>query len=228
MAKKTTKKKTLTAADFQKAYLDFVRTNGKRPGSARGLCDAAELDLDVFYEHFKNLVALEKNLWLAWYDETIDVLAGSPEYAQYSAQERLFAFLYTWLETLEPHIDYIKLAPRFLNIFQPTELILMDFKRGYLAYTTDLSEIAKETGELIDRLVIERVFPDVFWLQLIFVLNYWMKDESEDKAKTDEAIERSVSLAFEWMGRNQLDSVFEFGKFLLEKKDGRTEEDTNG
>lgn len=213
--------------DIQQAYLEFVNNRGKRPGSARELCEETQIDLELFNQHFKNLIAVEKSLWLSWYNETLEVLESSEEYAQYSAQERLFAFLYTWLETLEPHIEYIKLAPRYFNIFRPDELVLLDFKKAYMAYTADLTELAKANGELLNRPVIERTYPDAFWTQLIFTLNYWVKDESEDKAKTDEAIERSVSLAFEWMGRNPLDSILEFGKFLIEKKDGRTEEDTN-
>lgn len=213
--------------DIQQAYLEFVNNKGKRPGSSRELCGETEIDLELFYQHFKNLVAVEKSLWVRWYDETLEVLESSAEYAQYSAQERLFAFLYTWLETLEPHTNYIKLAPRYFKTYWPDEWILNDFKKAYLAYTSDLAELAKANEELLNRPVIEKIYLDAFWTQLIFTLNYWVKDESEDKANTDEAIERSVSLAFEWMGRNPLDSVFEFGKFLMKKKDGRTEEDTD-
>lgn len=231
MAKKTTqankKEATKGPKDIQVAYLDFVTQSSRRPNSARELCEETELDLEFFNQHFKNLVAVEKSLWLNWFEETLEVLESSEEYAQYSAQERLFAFLYTWLETMEPHVEYIKLAPRYFNVFRPDELVLSSFKKSYLAYTADLAELAKATGELLNRPVVEKIYPETFWLQLVFTLNYWLKDDSEDKAKTDEAIERSVSLAFEWMGRNPLDSIFEFGKFLLEKKDGRTKEDTD-
>lgn len=232
MAKKKTSKKEEQEADgssvLQQAYLNYIEKYNKRPASGRELCEEAELSLELFNEHYKNLAALEKAMWLRWFNETITVLQSSEEYTEYLAQEKLFAFLYTWLETIEPHLNYIKLAPRFFNIFRPDELVLYDFKQAYLAYTAQLAEQAKENGELKSRPVIESFYNDAFWTQLIFTLNYWMKDESEDKVKTDEAIERSVSLAFEWMGRNPIDSILEFGKFLFEKKNGRTEEDTNG
>jgi hypothetical protein len=53
-----------------------------------------------------------------------------------------------------------------------------------------------------------------------FVLMFWVKDESAEFEKTDEAIEKSVNLAFDLMGKGVVDNVFEFGKFLFQQAKG--------
>ena len=55
---------------------------------------------------------------------------------------------------------------------------------------------------------------------LHFVLMFWIKDESAEFEKTDEAIEKSVNLAFDLMGKGVVDNVFEFGKFLYQQAKG--------
>ncbi|MFN9518224.1 MAG: TetR/AcrR family transcriptional regulator, partial [Bacteroidota bacterium] len=56
------------------------------------------------------------------------------------------------------------------------------------------------------------------WANLLFVMGFWLKDSSNAFEKTDEAIERSVNLAFDLMGRSPLDSMIEFGKFLFQNR----------
>jgi hypothetical protein len=53
---------------------------------------------------------------------------------------------------------------------------------------------------------------------LLFVTDFWLKDKSPGFEKTDEAIERSLNLAFDLMGKSPLDSMLEFGKFLFQNK----------
>jgi hypothetical protein len=45
-----------------------------------------------------------------------------------------------------------------------------------------------------------------------------MKDHSKAFEKTDEAIERSINLSFDMLGKSPLDSALEFGKFLFQNR----------
>ncbi len=55
------------------------------------------------------------------------------------------------------------------------------------------------------------------WLQTLFVLNYWVNDNSENFEMTDAAIEKAVNLSFKLFGDTVLDNVIDFGKFMMQK-----------
>jgi hypothetical protein len=55
-------------------------------------------------------------------------------------------------------------------------------------------------------------------LNFLFVLTFWLNDNSKGFEKTDESIERSVNLAFDLMGKSALDAALDFGKFLFQNR----------
>ncbi len=57
-----------------------------------------------------------------------------------------------------------------------------------------------------------------FWVQALFVLKYWIEDSSINFEMTDAAIEKAVNLSFQLMHSNTLDSLLDFGKFILTRK----------
>jgi hypothetical protein len=51
---------------------------------------------------------------------------------------------------------------------------------------------------------------------LAFVIHFWLKDDSADFERTDACIEKSVQLTMDFVGRNAVDKLFDFGKFLFQ------------
>ena len=49
---------------------------------------------------------------------------------------------------------------------------------------------------------------------MIFVLNFWINDNSGRFEKTDEAIEKGINVTFDLFQRSPIDNLFEYGKFL--------------
>ena len=64
----------------------------------------------------------------------------------------------------------------------------------------------------------ETVFSEGAWIQLLFLLKFWMEDSSAGFEKTDMAIEKSVRTVFDLFDTNSFDSVIDFGKFLWKEK----------
>jgi hypothetical protein len=60
----------------------------------------------------------------------------------------------------------------------------------------------------------EALFSEGAWVQLLFLLKFWMEDKSPGFEKTDMAIEKSVQTVFELFDNTPLDSIIDFGKFL--------------
>ena len=64
----------------------------------------------------------------------------------------------------------------------------------------------------------EAVFSEGAWIQLVFLLKFWIDDHSTGFEKTDIAIEKSVRTVFDLFDNTPFDSVIDFGKFLWKEK----------
>ena len=64
----------------------------------------------------------------------------------------------------------------------------------------------------------ETIYSEGAWVQMLFLLKFWMDDDSAGFEKTDMAIEKSVNTIFDVFDNTPLDAVFDFGKFLVERE----------
>jgi len=66
--------------------------------------------------------------------------------------------------------------------------------------------------------ILRQFFSEGAWIQLAFLLKFWMEDTSTGFEKTDMAIEKSVRTVFDLFDSTPFDSVIDFGKFLWKEK----------
>lgn len=204
-------------SEWLKAFTDYVQREGRRPRSLTEFCEVQKLAAENMRIYFSTLASLEKAVWLQWFEETLAVLANSGEYKNYSARERLLSFYYTWMDTVKPFRKYMQSAPALPELFSGVDWFLADVQRAFLKYAKELVQLAAGNEEIMKRPLVQNYYDRALWQQFLFIMNYWLKDKSEEQTKTDEAIERSVNLFFELAGRNQMDSIIDFGKFLFKK-----------
>ena len=137
---------------------------------------------------------------------------------EYSVREKLLAFFYTWIEVLKTQRSFIlETTPKVQKPdLKPANLSYV--RDAFKEFITELMLEAKETEEVKTRPYISDKYEDAIWVQFLFVLNFWIKDDSRGFEKTDAAIEKSVNLAFDLMGRGPLDTMLDFGKFLFQNR----------
>ena len=63
-----------------------------------------------------------------------------------------------------------------------------------------------------------KIFSEAAWIQLGFLIKFWIEDTSTDFEKTDQAIEKSVQTAFDVFDNTPLSALLDFGKFLWKEK----------
>lgn len=90
------------------------------------------------------------------------------------------------------------------------------FKASFEEWISGVLNEGKNTGEVAKRPFIDERYQGLFWLHLMFILQFWIKDESSNFDNTDAAIEKSVNLAFDLIGKGVLDNALDFGKFLYQ------------
>ena len=77
--------------------------------------------------------------------------------------------------------------------------------------------MSKSSIKTLDN-VRKQAFREGFWAKLIFLINFWKKDESKSFESTDIIIEKSVRAAMDLLDANPRNSFIDLGKFLWKEK----------
>lgn len=202
-------------------YINYTLTHNKSPESVYLFAKEAGITEAEFYTYYASLAALEAAIFAEWWKNTSDSAAANEVYQQYSAREKILALFFTWIEKLKSNRSFVLyLFNRDTKKF-PADLYPNYLKKLHHEFTETVKPIlgsAIENKEISDRKFLSDRYADGLWVNLLFVTNFWLKDESNNFEKTDESIEKSVNLAFELMGKSALDSAIEFGKFLFQNR----------
>jgi len=200
------------------AYIDYVLMNGHEPHSVYQFMKTQNLSEAEFYENYNSFSALEKSIWKGMAEETIARIKGEKVYGGYMAREKLLAFYFTLIEVLKPNRSFVFYSFRNVKQGELKPAFLKDFRTYFLAFVNDVLREAKETAEVVERPLVSNRYDEGLWLQLMFVINFWLKDDSHAFEKTDAAIEKAVNFSFDLMGKSVLDSFLDFGKFIYQNK----------
>lgn len=217
-AKKKPRAKQDPDQKIKEAYINHILENGARPASIFKFVKDLKIKEELFYDHFNSFDNVEKEVWSDIFGSTIQAIISDEVYNEYSSREKLLAFFYTWVEHLKSNRSFIlQSVPKQMKP-EITPYYLEHVRKGFKEWVGDLLLEAKETDEVTTRPIISDRYDDAIWLQFLFILGFWMKDDSKSFEKTDAAIEKSVNLAFDLMGRGPLDAMVDFGKFLFQNR----------
>ena len=208
----------ISAEKIRDAYLKYLLSEGKQPVSVYKFCLDLKISEEDFYSHFGSFEGLEQNVWKNFIDQTIKRLKNDESYTTFNAREKLLAFYYTLLEVMKPSRSFILLQ---LKTFHEPRLVpgyLTDFKKVFEVFITDLVTEAVNKEEIGKRPLFDKLYPQAFWIHFGFLLLFWKNDASTGFEKTDAAVEKSVNLAFDLIGKGAFDSALDFAKFLYQNR----------
>lgn len=204
-------------ANIKQAYIEYVLEHGKMPPSAYVLAKHLAVSEKEFYNEYNSLQAVEADIWLQFFEEARQQTVAQEVYERYSVREKLLSFYYTWIEVLKANRSFVLFAAGPQRPFyERNSIVLAPFKRAFIMYAHDLISEGRNTGEVYNRPVVTERYADGFWMQALFVLRFWAKDNSPGYELTDAAVEKAVNTSFDFMGKSALDSLFDFGKFLYQ------------
>lgn len=218
--KKATRKTVKKSAEekIREGYIAYILEHGKKPESVFKFFKGLKINEEEFYEHFNSFENIEKHIWLMIFNETLDVVKNDSTYDEYSVREKMLAFFYTFIEKLKGHRSYIlQTVPKKMRP-ELTPYYLIEVRKSFKDWVNELLLEGEETEEIEKRPIISKKYDEALWLQFLFVIGFWIKDDSKAFEKTDAAIEKSVNLAFDLMGRGPLDAIVDFGKFLFQNR----------
>ena len=202
------------AEKIKKSYKEHVLEHGSQPSSIFKFVKDLKIKEEVFYDEFNSFEAVEQEIWLDLLRNTIEAIQAEELYAQYSAREKLLAFYYTLIEMMKGERSFILQTARF----EPRLGSLKAFKKQFMAFIDEILLEASETKEVKKRPYVSDQYGEGIWVQFLFVLRFWLKDDSKGFEKTDAVIEKAVNLSFDLMGKSPLDAAVDLAKFLLQNQ----------
>ncbi|MDW7692947.1 TetR family transcriptional regulator C-terminal domain-containing protein [Flammeovirgaceae bacterium SG7u.111] len=205
---------------IKKTYIDFILQNKKEPSSVNHFMDSIGEGEKSFYEHYSSFEAIKKEIWTDFITRTLEQVKAEEVYQEYSVREKLLSFFFTLIEILKEQRSFVVYtiddAKKSLSLCTPT--FAKGFREEFFGFANELIAEGFDTQELHSRPVISEKYPNLIWGQLVLVLKFWAKDESENFEKTDAAIEKSINLTMDLMGLTVLDQAFDLAKFLFQNK----------
>lgn len=218
----TTAKKTIKK-DYRKVILEGFKNHileyGTPPASVFKFAKELKMKEEDFYIYFTSFESIKSAIWVQIFEETIFDISNQEAFQTYSAREKFLGFLFTWIEILKKNRSYL------LSLYENKSRSITTLPKESAEFRSKFKEFAKEiilegkeTTEIAERPYITEKYDEAMWVQLWFVFRYWLEDTSPGFEKTDAAIEKSVNLAFDLMGKSALDSFLDFAKFMYQSK----------
>lgn len=221
MEKAVKKKRTKQVNYSEKinsAYKDYLLRHGKKPATVYQFMDDMKMKEEEFYKYYSSFEAIDAAIWQDFATQTIDMVKAEKVYSEYGVREKMLSFYFTLIEVLKKERSYVNLTFKHSKKPEFTPSHLKHFKSKFEEFSSELIGEGMNSEEIVQRPIISDRYQDGFWLQLLFIISFWLKDTSKDFEKTDAAIEKSANLSFELLGRGPLDMIVDFGKFLYQNR----------
>ena len=212
------KKKSVSKNDIITYYMDYVLEHDHNPKTVFAFSKMNNFEEALFYMHFSSFQAIEKGIFEAFFENSINALNESEDYKIFDARNKLLSFYYTYFENLTANRSYVKhVLDKYQGDLKGLK-VLSGLKQHFTAYINTLEiqmlDIKQEQLEKIQ----ERALKESAWFQLLLTMKFWLDDTSSSFEKTDIFIEKSVNTNFDVIDIAPLKSVLDLGKFLFKEK----------
>jgi len=212
------KKKAPTADEIISLYMTYRLEADHGPSNVYKFCKEVGIDEPIFYQEFGSLHAIDRHIWDSLMQRSIETASKDKSFAEFSDQEKLLSVLYVFFENLTLNRSYVMLnLDHNRSLRDKMEL----FKKMKKTFGRFIDEVFEGNRMSMTRSEVKRLddarkkaYREGFWTQLMFLIEFWRKDDSKGFEKTDLAIEKSVRAAMDLLDTSPFSSIIDLGKFL--------------
>jgi len=212
------KAKKITDNTIITIYMDYVLEHEAVPKSIYKFCKTSKIEESTFYEYFGSVTGIQKAIWNTFFTNTENLLHKNDEYEQFSNKDKMLTFFYSFFELLTLNRSYVLFALQDDKSVMKNMEQLKGLRRHIKNFATELINDGNAEKTLKITKHNPKLFSEGAWLQFLFILKFWMDDDSAGFEKTDIAIEKSINTVFDVFDNTPLDNIIDFGKFLFKEK----------
>lgn len=213
-----TKIKEVTAASITGMYMHYCLENNEKPQSVYLFCKKNGMVEKDFYAFFSSIEAIEKSVFVNFHSMTVELINKSTEADVLGFKDKLLTYYYTFFEILTANRSYVVFALKSDRSKLNGLLKLKELRTHFKDFIAEISQgYLKVKSERVLKLQQDGL-EEGAWIQLLVTLKFWLDDESVAFEKTDLFIEKSIRATFDLIDTTPLESVIDFGKFLIKEK----------
>ena len=196
------------------AFAAHWSEEGEPPRSVVRFCKEFGITEAIFYKHFPSLHAVEKAFWRHWITEVTSAVEGGKDWEEFTARERYLAFLFALTQSAAARRSLLlERCHEVSPVSHPAALEGM--RSEFLEFAQRLIDHGTSSGEIAERRGLTNLYPGILYVHLRWVIDQYLKDESDEFEHTDAFIEKTVALAFDLFRSQALDSAADLIRFLL-------------
>lgn len=198
-------------------YMEDFMENGEEPKNVYSFCKKIGLSDTDFYSHFGSLQNLKQDIWVKFFENAILTISQEQVYATYTPKNKLLTLYYTLFEILTLNRSYVlatlkenEEGLKNLNQLKKMRHFFKDFVNNIIQSDNPNNSKFKNATEPI--------YSEGSWVQFMFILKFWLEDNSKGFEKTDIIIEKSVNTVVDLLDAKPLDNIIDLGKFLWKER----------
>lgn len=214
-----TKKKD-TREMILEEYTKYVLTNNAKPKSVYAFAESNNMKEAEFYKYFGSFEGIDVAVFVDLFLNTMKLLEKDKEFQKGNARHKLLSFYFTYFEMLTANRSLVVYILKQYNYPLKALRTLTGLKQVYTDFVRSLDI---DTIELpIDgKRIAKKGVSEASFAQLLFIMKFWLNDNSPSFEKTDVLIEKSIHAGFEVINTQPFNSILDLGKFLWKEKMGK-------
>jgi hypothetical protein len=208
----------ITADKITELYMHDSLEHNKKPESVYLFCKRHGIVEKEFYQFFSSIEAVEKRVFVSFHKLAVDLMRQSGDMPSLGFRDKLLTYYFTYFEILTANRSYVVFDLKNDKSRLENVMKLREFRRQFKSFVAEISEgYLKSKSERI-RKAQQDALEEGAWIQFLLTLKFWLDDESIGFEKTDLYIEKSIRATFDLIDITPLESVIDFGKFLIKEK----------
>lgn len=207
----------ITADKITELYMHYCLENNKKPESVYLFCKQNGIIEKDFYNFFSSIESIEKSVFVSFHKLTNQLISQSGSMLT-GFRDKLLTYYYTYFEILTANRSYVVFTLKEDKNRMDGMIKLKEFRNQFKQFIAEASEgYLKSKSERI-RKAQQDALEEGAWIQFLVTLKFWLDDESIRFEKTDLFIEKSIRATFDLIDITPLESVIDFGKFLIKER----------
>nr|WP_299074288.1 TetR family transcriptional regulator C-terminal domain-containing protein [uncultured Allomuricauda sp.] len=199
-------------------FMNTVLEHEAIPKSIFKFCKENKIKEEDFYNYFGSFEGLQHAIWEKFYGNTISIMRKNEAYDGMTNEEKMLTFFFTFFESLTLNRSYVLFVLKEGKNTMDKMGQLKGLRKSIKEFASELIEERNSEKNLKILNQSPQLFSEGAWVQFLFLLKFWMDDNSAGFEKTDIAIEKSVTTIFQVFENTPLEKIIDFGKFLYKEK----------
>ena len=198
-------------------YMQQMLMGDDFPKTVFAFCKKNDIEESDFYTFFGSFDSLKQEIWNKFLENTISTLHNDSSFSGFSPKNKLLTLYFTLFEVLTLNRSYVLYTLKvnkegLSNLAQLKQfrMAMKEFVSNHIA--TDESRASKLSK------ITKPVYSEGAWIQFLFILKFWMDDNSKGFEKTDIIIEKSVNTVVDLLDSKPLENIIDLGKFLWSER----------